>query len=61
MTSAIYWGVLINSYITSLIGVPEIFNGISRRIILKTIFSSGCRLALSHFLFGYFFYLGFRF
>jgi hypothetical protein len=45
----------------SLISVPEMFNGISRRIILKTIFSLDYRLILSHFLPEYFFYLNFRF
>ena len=39
----------------------KIFNGIPRRIIIKTIFSSGYRLVLSYFLSGYFFCLGFRF
>jgi hypothetical protein len=38
-----------------------ILGGISGRIIIKTIFSSGYRLILSHFLSGDFFCLGFRF
>jgi hypothetical protein len=45
----------------ALIGIPEMFNGISRRIITKTILSSGSFRASSHFLLGCFFYLGFRF
>jgi hypothetical protein len=61
MIFAICWRVLINFCMTARIDVPEIFNGIFRRIILKIIFSLGCRLASSYFLPEYFFYLGFRF
>jgi hypothetical protein len=61
MTFVIYWRVLINFCMASLINVPEMFNGISRRIILKTIFSSDYRLVLFHFFPEYFFCLDFRF
>jgi hypothetical protein len=37
------------------------FNGISRRIILKTIFFLNYRFISSYFLSEYFFYLDFRF
>jgi hypothetical protein len=38
---------------------PEMFNGISLRIITKTIFSSGSFRVSSYFLLGYFFCLDF--
>jgi hypothetical protein len=40
--------------------ISEIFKGIFRRIIVKTILFSGFFLILSYFFSGYFFYLGFR-
>jgi hypothetical protein len=39
--------------------IPEVFNGISGRIIAKIILSSSSFQASSYFFPGYFFYLGF--